>query len=124
MQTGHNSPALNSVPIRLCLDFSQRLCQLSLQPDSKRVIRLSTSRRRMWEVGGQLHTFLTALDGPHAITQRSAQNCWTLSNCTDSISGNATYHRRAYDGLQRLYHEPVEASQCTSHSILILCLAT
>jgi len=73
LQTGHNSPALNAFPIRLCLDLLERVWQLSLQtgqrPDSKHVIRLSTSRRRMWEVGRELHTFLTALDGPHALTQ-------------------------------------------------------
>jgi hypothetical protein len=43
---------------------------------------------------------------------------------TDSISANANSHRRAYEGLQRFYPEPVEASPCISHPILILCLAS
>lgn len=43
---------------------------------------------------------------------------------TDSISAKANCHRRANEGLQRLYPEPVETCQCTSHSILILCLAS
>lgn len=43
---------------------------------------------------------------------------------TDSISGKANSHRRSYEGMQRFYPEPVEASPCISHSILILCLAS
>ena len=46
---------------------------------------LSTSRRRMWEVVRELHTFYRALDGPHAVhTAKCPELCvfvWVLHVC-------------------------------------------